>query len=136
MHETVREPGSQPAVTDAMRHSLRSKVAHAAELLHSQGPISTFIHTNPLHSLGISDLRYWFGKPKPHTSLQTCRYRDLLRMANLAHCDNDLRTRGLSEAIPDRLSDQYTPWAMRIGHDLPAQFLEDYLQLATLRAVA
>lgn len=37
--------------TEAMRHSLRSKVAHAAEILHAQGPISTFIHTNPLHSL-------------------------------------------------------------------------------------
>ena len=35
----------------AQRHSLRSKVAHAAEILHAQGPISTFIHTNPLHSL-------------------------------------------------------------------------------------
>ena len=33
------------------RERLRSNVAHAAELLHEQGPISTFIHTNPLHSL-------------------------------------------------------------------------------------
>lgn len=40
-----------PAVTDAMRHRLRSKVAHASEILHDQGPISTFIHTNPLHGL-------------------------------------------------------------------------------------
>jgi uncharacterized protein YbcC (UPF0753/DUF2309 family) len=39
------------SITDAHRKSLRSKVAHAAELLHEQGPISTFIHTNPLHSL-------------------------------------------------------------------------------------
>ena len=39
------------SITDAQRHSLRSKVAHAAEILHAQGPISTFIHTNPLHSL-------------------------------------------------------------------------------------
>ncbi len=43
--------GADPPVTDAMRHSLRSKVAHAAEILHAQGPIGTFIHTNPLHSL-------------------------------------------------------------------------------------
>ena len=39
------------SITDNHRKSLRSKVAHAAELLHEQGPISTFIHTNPLHSL-------------------------------------------------------------------------------------
>ena len=37
--------------TNAQRERLRSKVAHAAEILHEQGPISTFIHTNPLHSL-------------------------------------------------------------------------------------
>ena len=30
---------------------LRSKVRQAAEILHEQGPISTFIHTNPLHGL-------------------------------------------------------------------------------------
>ena len=30
---------------------LRSKVRQAAEVLHEQGPISTFIHTNPLHGL-------------------------------------------------------------------------------------
>jgi hypothetical protein len=34
-----------------LREHLRANVAHAAELLHEQGPISTFIHTNPLHSL-------------------------------------------------------------------------------------
>lgn len=47
-----REPiGYGQGITDAQRHSLRSKVAHAAEILHAQGPISTFIHTNPLHSM-------------------------------------------------------------------------------------
>lgn len=38
-------------ITDGERQSLRSKVLHAAKLLHEQGPISTFVHTNPLHSL-------------------------------------------------------------------------------------
>lgn len=38
-------------ITDGERQSLRSKVVHAAKLLHEQGPISTFVHTNPLHSL-------------------------------------------------------------------------------------
>ncbi len=33
------------------RERLRSNVDHASELLHAQGPISTFIHTNPLHGL-------------------------------------------------------------------------------------
>jgi uncharacterized protein YbcC (UPF0753/DUF2309 family) len=37
--------------TNAQRERLHSKVTHAAEILHEQGPISTFIHTNPLHSL-------------------------------------------------------------------------------------
>ena len=36
---------------DVQRERLRSTVAHAAEMLHEQGPIGTFIHTNPLHSL-------------------------------------------------------------------------------------
>lgn len=39
------------AITDGERQSLRSKVMHAAHLIHEQGPISTFVHTNPLHSL-------------------------------------------------------------------------------------
>jgi uncharacterized protein YbcC (UPF0753/DUF2309 family) len=34
--------------TKTPRERLRSKVVHAAEILHEQGPISTFIHTNPL----------------------------------------------------------------------------------------
>jgi uncharacterized protein len=38
-------------ITDGDRQSLRSKVVHAAKLVHEQGPISTFVHTNPLHSL-------------------------------------------------------------------------------------
>lgn len=38
-------------INEEERQRLRSKVAHAAELLHEQGPISTFVHTNPLHSL-------------------------------------------------------------------------------------
>ena len=42
MHETVRDSAGETAVTEAMRHSLRSKIAHAAELLHSQGPVSTY----------------------------------------------------------------------------------------------
>lgn len=37
--------------SDMQRERLRSMVAHAAEILHEQGPISTFIHTNPFHSL-------------------------------------------------------------------------------------
>ncbi|MBM4127202.1 MAG: DUF2309 domain-containing protein, partial [Nitrospira sp.] len=46
-------PDSSPSETEAdkARRSLRSKVAYAAELVHEQGPISTFIHTNPLHHL-------------------------------------------------------------------------------------
>ena len=46
---------TSPAQADTSSHvkreRLRSKVAHAAEMLHEQGPIGTFIHTNPLHSL-------------------------------------------------------------------------------------
>jgi hypothetical protein len=37
--------------TKTQQERLRSKVMHAAEILHEQGPISTFIHTNPLHGL-------------------------------------------------------------------------------------
>lgn len=37
--------------TKTPRERLRAKVVHAAEILHEQGPISTFIHTNPLHGL-------------------------------------------------------------------------------------
>ncbi len=39
------------ASADVQRERLRSKMAHAAEILHEQGPIGTFIHTNPFHSL-------------------------------------------------------------------------------------
>src|SRR6185295_10516888 len=41
---------SSPDLT-AQQESLRSKVALAAENLHEQGLIGTFIHTTPLHSL-------------------------------------------------------------------------------------
>jgi uncharacterized protein YbcC (UPF0753/DUF2309 family) len=37
--------------TKTPQERLRSKVRQAAEILHEQGPISTFIHTNPLHGL-------------------------------------------------------------------------------------
>ena len=43
---------NQADVSDgSQRERLRSKVSHAAEILHEQGPIGTFIHTNPFHSL-------------------------------------------------------------------------------------
>jgi hypothetical protein len=37
--------------TTTQQERLCSKVRQAAEILHEQGPISTFIHTNPLHGL-------------------------------------------------------------------------------------
>ena len=37
--------------TKTPQERLRSKVRQAAEILHERGPISTFIHTNPLHGL-------------------------------------------------------------------------------------
>ena len=37
--------------TKTPQERLRSKERQAAEMLHEQGPISTFIHTNPLHGL-------------------------------------------------------------------------------------
>ena len=37
--------------TKTPQERLRSKVRQAAEILHEQGPISTFIHTNSLHGL-------------------------------------------------------------------------------------
>ncbi len=39
------------STTKTPRERLRAKVVHAAEILHEQGAISTFIHTNPLHGL-------------------------------------------------------------------------------------
>jgi hypothetical protein len=35
--------------TKISREHLRLKMVHAAQILHEQGPISTFIHTNTLH---------------------------------------------------------------------------------------
>ena len=37
--------------TKTPQERLRSKVRQVAEILHEQGPISTCIHTNPLHGL-------------------------------------------------------------------------------------
>ncbi|MGH7215783.1 MAG: putative inorganic carbon transporter subunit DabA, partial [Nitrospiraceae bacterium] len=37
--------------TNTQQERLRSKVVHAAAVIHEQGPITTFIHTNPLHGL-------------------------------------------------------------------------------------
>ena len=51
----TKHQDTSPDLADASanmhRERLRSKVSHAAEILHEQGPIGTFIHTNPLHSL-------------------------------------------------------------------------------------
>lgn len=44
-------PNQADTSADMQRERLRSKVSHAAEILHEQGPIGTFIHTNPFHSL-------------------------------------------------------------------------------------
>ncbi len=46
-----RSPNQADASADVQRERLHSKMSHAAEILHEQGPIGTFIHTNPLHSL-------------------------------------------------------------------------------------
>ena len=37
---------------DLEQQNLRPKVAHTAEILREQGPISTFIHSNPFHNFG------------------------------------------------------------------------------------
>ena len=44
-------PAQADASADVKRERLRSKMSHAAEILHEQGPIGTFIHTNPFHTL-------------------------------------------------------------------------------------
>jgi hypothetical protein len=56
-------PNSSPCslgsviTTKTPRERLRSKVVHASEILHEQGPIGTFIHTNPLHGFEHVSLR-------------------------------------------------------------------------------
>jgi hypothetical protein len=44
-------PNQADVSANVRRERLRSKVSHVAEILHEQGPIGTFIHTKPLHSL-------------------------------------------------------------------------------------
>lgn len=81
------------ASLEVQREHLRSKVAHAAEILHEQGPIGTFIHTNPFHSLEHLHFEQAVAEAKRltggHTYLPNDEFRRLYRTGRIT--DHDVK---------------------------------------------
>ncbi|HSL02809.1 MAG TPA: putative inorganic carbon transporter subunit DabA [Nitrospiraceae bacterium] len=123
-------PNQDDASADVQRERLRSQVSHAAEILHEQGPIGTFIHTNPFHSLehlhfeqAVVEAERLTGG---HTYLPNDEFRRLYRTGRIT--DHDVKEALVSHRLhkdpetfvvgDDRIIDSYDVLRLHLLHGI------------------